>query len=170
MVVDPLYFCQVNGLNACETYIIKYVCRHHQKGGAQDIDKVIHTAEILKEIEYPDAKEKTKWNQNLKMTEDEWNEATGTTTPKDEDGWEPWLGPLDRLDVGSAMSEVRAASPPPPSSPQLVLPLELESPWTPSLEYPQHGPWYEDREYWLKTHENCTGHIDTRKLSREEPP
>jgi hypothetical protein len=31
---------------------IKYICRYKDKNGVEDIDKAIHTLELLKEIEY----------------------------------------------------------------------------------------------------------------------
>ena len=56
MVIQPKYFCQVNRLNAMETDVIKYVCRHNKKtgkeGGALDIKKAIHMLEFLLEVEY----------------------------------------------------------------------------------------------------------------------
>lgn len=50
--IQPIEFVQRNGLNFCEGNIVKYICRHHNKGGKQDIDKVIHYAEMLKQMEY----------------------------------------------------------------------------------------------------------------------
>ena len=56
MVIQPKYFCQVNRLNAMETDVIKYVCRHNKEtgkeGGALDIKKAIHMLEYLLEVEY----------------------------------------------------------------------------------------------------------------------
>jgi hypothetical protein len=52
MLIQPIVFCQRNGLNAIESNIVKYVCRHKQKGQRQDIEKVIHYAQMLLELEY----------------------------------------------------------------------------------------------------------------------
>ena len=52
--IQPVEFCQKNELNYCESAIIKYVCRHRNKNGAEDIQKVIHYAELLLELEYAD--------------------------------------------------------------------------------------------------------------------
>lgn len=52
MAIQPIVFCQRNGLNACETHAIGYIVRHAQKGGVTDIDKAIHMLRLLKEIEY----------------------------------------------------------------------------------------------------------------------
>lgn len=54
--IQPIEFCQKNKLGACETNVIKYVCRHKRKNGVEDINKAIHYLELLKEIEYPEVK------------------------------------------------------------------------------------------------------------------
>lgn len=41
-----------NNLGFCEGNIIKYAVRHKVKGGAQDIAKVIHYAQLILEYEY----------------------------------------------------------------------------------------------------------------------
>ena len=51
-VIQPVEFCQKNALNYCEAAAIKYVCRHREKHGRQDIEKAIHYLELLLEIEY----------------------------------------------------------------------------------------------------------------------
>lgn len=55
MAIQPNQFITANKLNWCEGNAIKYICRHHIKGGVVDIDKAIHYLELLKEIEYTDA-------------------------------------------------------------------------------------------------------------------
>ena len=50
--IQPIEFCQKNQLNYCESNVIKYVCRHESKNGAEDIRKAIHTLELLLELEY----------------------------------------------------------------------------------------------------------------------
>ncbi len=50
--IEPIEFIMANELNYCEANIIKYACRHHMKGGKQDIEKIIHYAELLKELTY----------------------------------------------------------------------------------------------------------------------
>lgn len=49
MAMQPVEFIMANDLSYCEANIVKYVCRHHAKGGRQDIEKVIHYAEMLLE-------------------------------------------------------------------------------------------------------------------------
>ncbi len=57
MAIQPSEFITKNGLGWCEGNAIKYICRHHTKAGAQDIDKAIHYLELLKDIEYGEEKE-----------------------------------------------------------------------------------------------------------------
>lgn len=54
MPIQLTEFCQRNQLNFCESNVIKYVCRHRQKHGREDILKAIHYLELLLEFEYPD--------------------------------------------------------------------------------------------------------------------
>ena len=50
--IQPTIFCYVNKLDVLESNIIKYVCRHKKAGGAEDIKKLIHYAEMILEMEY----------------------------------------------------------------------------------------------------------------------
>jgi len=50
--IQPIEFCQKNYLNYCESNVIKYVCRHRNKNGAEDIRKAIHNLELLLDLEY----------------------------------------------------------------------------------------------------------------------
>ena len=54
MPIQPAVFAQKNKLTFCEASAIKYICRHRNKGGIQDIDKAIHFLQMLKQIEYDD--------------------------------------------------------------------------------------------------------------------
>lgn len=47
MKIQPVEFILANGLGFCEGNIVKYTCRYKQKGGIQDLKKVIHYAELL---------------------------------------------------------------------------------------------------------------------------
>lgn len=50
--IQPIEYILGNNLGWCEGNIVKYITRWKQKGGVQDIKKVIHYAEILlKEME-----------------------------------------------------------------------------------------------------------------------
>jgi hypothetical protein len=57
MKIQPVEFCQRNGLNFCESSAIKYICRHKRKNGAEDIRKAIHFLELLLEVEYSKTEE-----------------------------------------------------------------------------------------------------------------
>ena len=50
--IEPIEFILANNIGYCEGNIIKYICRHAAKGGVQDIDKVIHYCQLLKELKY----------------------------------------------------------------------------------------------------------------------
>lgn len=50
--IQPIEYIHRNRLGFCEGNIVKYITRHHQKGGRNDILKVIHYAELLLELEY----------------------------------------------------------------------------------------------------------------------
>jgi len=52
MPIQPIEYCQLNKLNALETFVVKYVSRHKNKNGVEDINKAIHCLELLKEFEY----------------------------------------------------------------------------------------------------------------------
>lgn len=52
MPIQHVEFCQRNKLLWCESAAIKYIVRHRQKNGRQDIEKAIHYLELLLELEY----------------------------------------------------------------------------------------------------------------------
>ncbi len=54
--IQPVEFCFKNRIPHLESCAIKYICRHAKKGGRDDLDKAIHYLEILKSLEYPEAK------------------------------------------------------------------------------------------------------------------
>lgn len=54
MKIQPATFCQLNELNACESNVVKYVCRHRNKNGLVDLMKARHYIELLIELEYLD--------------------------------------------------------------------------------------------------------------------
>ena len=53
-MIQPSEFIHQNRLGWCEGNAIKYVCRHKNKNGRQDIEKAIHYLELLLEWEYGD--------------------------------------------------------------------------------------------------------------------
>jgi len=50
--IRPVEYISKNKLNFLEGNIIKYVSRHRNKNGAEDIKKIIHYAELILELEY----------------------------------------------------------------------------------------------------------------------
>jgi len=52
MKIEVTEFCMANGLDHCQSNIIKYVCRHPYKDGPIDLDKGMHYMQILKEFYY----------------------------------------------------------------------------------------------------------------------
>lgn len=54
MAIQPVEFITANNLGFLEGNIVKYVCRHHAKNGAEDIRKAIHYCEMLLQTKYGD--------------------------------------------------------------------------------------------------------------------
>jgi hypothetical protein len=52
-IIQPVEFIHRNGLGFLEGCIVKRLCRHRDKGGAQDLMKALHEIELLLEMEYP---------------------------------------------------------------------------------------------------------------------
>jgi TolA-binding protein len=52
LAIQPAEFCQKNHLGFCESSVVKYVTRHREKNGKQDIEKAIHFLNLLIEMEY----------------------------------------------------------------------------------------------------------------------
>ena len=49
--IQPIEYCQRNGLGAVESFVVKYVTRWRTKGGVEDLRKAIHLLEMLIEME-----------------------------------------------------------------------------------------------------------------------
>ena len=49
--IQPIEFITKNNIPYIEGNIIKYICRWRDKGGMDDLDKIIHYVELLKELE-----------------------------------------------------------------------------------------------------------------------
>lgn len=49
--IQPVEYIHANKLGWCEANIVKYITRWRQKGQGADIDKVIHYAQLLKQLE-----------------------------------------------------------------------------------------------------------------------
>lgn len=52
MPIQPIEFITKNDLDWYQGNIVKYATRHHAKGGADDLRKVIHYAELALEAQY----------------------------------------------------------------------------------------------------------------------
>jgi len=52
--IQPIEYITANKLSWCEGNIVKYITRHSAKGGKQDVQKVIHYAQLLLDLEYDD--------------------------------------------------------------------------------------------------------------------
>lgn len=50
--IQPIEFIFKNNIGFIEGNVIKYVCRHKEKNGKQDILKAIHYLEMLIELKY----------------------------------------------------------------------------------------------------------------------
>jgi hypothetical protein len=50
--IQPVEYCQHNGLNYCESNVVKYVTRHRDKGGVEDLKKAKHYIDLLIAMEY----------------------------------------------------------------------------------------------------------------------
>ncbi len=45
--IQPIEYCMANGLNACESAVVKYITRWADKGGLEDLEKVKHYVDLL---------------------------------------------------------------------------------------------------------------------------
>jgi hypothetical protein len=52
MKIQPVEFITANELGFLEGNVVKYICRHHSKNGAEDIKKAIHYCELLLQTKY----------------------------------------------------------------------------------------------------------------------
>ena len=52
--IQPIEFILANELGFIEGNVLKYIIRHREKNGKQDLEKAIHYLELLIEHEYPE--------------------------------------------------------------------------------------------------------------------
>jgi hypothetical protein len=52
MKIQPVEFITANNIGFLEGNVIKYICRHETKNGAEDIRKAIHYCELLLQTKY----------------------------------------------------------------------------------------------------------------------
>lgn len=53
MAIQPVEFIEANRIPFSEGSVIKYVCRHREKGGRADLEKAIHFLQMIIERDYP---------------------------------------------------------------------------------------------------------------------
>ena len=79
MAIQPIEFITANNLEYRVANIIKYACRHQNKNGQEDIEKLIHYAEMILETDYPE------------QTQTESDSAQiGANEPSKYDDWTRW--------------------------------------------------------------------------------
>lgn len=47
LTIQPIDYIMKNGLGYCEGNVVKYITRHQDKGGPQDIHKAIHYCQFI---------------------------------------------------------------------------------------------------------------------------
>ena len=52
MAIQPVEFIHRNGIGFMEGNVLKYIVRHREKNGAQDVRKAIHYCRMILELEY----------------------------------------------------------------------------------------------------------------------
>ena len=60
MKIQPAEFINKNKMKFAEGNAIKYICRHVNKGGLQDLEKAKHYIDMIIERDYGDDAEKSK--------------------------------------------------------------------------------------------------------------
>lgn len=50
--IQPIEYIHANGLNFLEGNVVKYITRHRNKNGKQDLEKAKHCIDLLIEFEY----------------------------------------------------------------------------------------------------------------------
>lgn len=58
--IQPVEYIHANQIGYFEGNVIKYVTRHRNKNGKQDLEKAIHYLQLLIELEYPEPKPESK--------------------------------------------------------------------------------------------------------------
>lgn len=50
--IQPVEYANANNLDFLQGSVVKYVTRHKQKGGEEDIKKAIHFLELILDLQY----------------------------------------------------------------------------------------------------------------------
>ena len=71
MKIQPAEFINKNEMKFAEGNAIKYICRHVNKGGLQDLEKAKHYIDMIIERDYGDDAEKSKvFSSDVKVSYD----------------------------------------------------------------------------------------------------
>lgn len=54
LAIQPIEYATANNLNACQFLVLRYITRYKDKGGKVDLEKAIHSIQMLIEMEYGD--------------------------------------------------------------------------------------------------------------------
>lgn len=52
MKIQPIEFGEANKLSPCQFSVVKYICRHKNKNGIEDLKKARHFIALLAQLEY----------------------------------------------------------------------------------------------------------------------
>lgn len=50
--IQPVQYIHANGIGFMAGNVVKYITRHQDKGGAEDVRKAIHYCQLILELEY----------------------------------------------------------------------------------------------------------------------
>lgn len=56
MAIQPIEFIQANKLDYLQGNVIKYICRHKNKNGIEDVKKALHYCELILALDYGEGK------------------------------------------------------------------------------------------------------------------
>jgi hypothetical protein len=59
MPIQPVQYIHANKLSFLEGNVVKYITRHKAKNGRADVEKALHYCQLILELEYGNADNKT---------------------------------------------------------------------------------------------------------------
>lgn len=86
--IQPIEFITKNNIPFIEGNVIKYICRWRDKNGLEDLDKVIHYVELLKELENGKSKRTHGIKARIKNFIQGWSRQLGSHLRKEDKGAE----------------------------------------------------------------------------------
>ena len=63
--IQPIEYCMRNGLDHCQSNVIKYTTRFRDKGGLEDLLKARHYIDLLINFEYGNSAERARGQSSL---------------------------------------------------------------------------------------------------------